>query len=249
MTIDARTATPEPPLHAATLLSRTRLAQRECAARLGISERTLRYHLTGRPMSYALRCLFESLAFEMELAHRLVDDFRARFGTDFSKSMGGTVNTSRFTEGFDKPGPELYMSRGVPVKKFVTVADLVNPSSLRPFQTTPTDGRTEYLPEVGPPRRFLRDALDAIGPCRLKIRDLTCAEAANPWARTVAAYNAALYGMDFAKVEARATAYTLECEEAWLKAMGAGEAAPNDYRSARWSKEWPCTPTQWKAAT
>lgn len=68
MTIDARTAAPEPPLHAATLLSRTRLAQCECAARLGISERTLRYHLTGRPMSYALRCLFERLADACEIA-------------------------------------------------------------------------------------------------------------------------------------------------------------------------------------
>lgn len=163
MTIDARTATPEPSLQAATLLSRTRLAQRECAARLGISERTLRYHLTGRPMSYALRCLFESLALECEAAHRTAEAWRRKYGGRLADKL------AQFAKGYASP--------------------------------------TEYLPEVGSPRRFLREALDAIGPCRLKIRDLTCAEAANPWARTVAAYNAALYGMDFAKVEARAKAY------------------------------------------
>lgn len=147
MTIDARTASPEPSLHAATLLSRTRLTQLECAARLGISERTLRYHLTGRPMSYALRCLFEGLARGCETANH--------------PFLQGTA----------------------PSKKRVIVADLLNPSALSPFLTMPTDGGTEYLPEVGPPRRFLHDALDAIGPCRLEIQDLTCAEAANPWAR------------------------------------------------------------------
>jgi hypothetical protein len=113
MTIDARTAAPEPSLHAATLLSRTRLAQRECAARLGISERTLRYHLTGRPMSYALRCLFEGLAWECEAAHRTAEFWRLKYGdrladklAQFAKGYaGGVVGSAEVNlmEGFDLP--------------------------------------------------------------------------------------------------------------------------------------------------
>lgn len=110
--IDARTAGPEPALHAATLLSRTRLTQVECAARLGISERMLRYYVASRPMPYALRVTFERLAEEQEYAQRLVEDFRAKY-PDIAEawSRGGKVDTAKFTGGFDLRGPELMFQR------------------------------------------------------------------------------------------------------------------------------------------
>lgn len=119
MTLDARTVAPEPSLHAATLLSRTRLAQRECAARPGISERTLRYHLTGRPMSYALRCLFERLAEECEGLR----DY------DSIVAVGRAIHEAREKE--------------LAARKPFTVADLLDGSKSPTFLTTltaPDDG-------------------------------------------------------------------------------------------------------------
>lgn len=136
--IDARTAPPEPSLHAATLLSRTRLTQVEVAARLGISERMLRYHVAGRPMPYALRYAFERLALELETVRQMVDAFRSKYPemAEYGAHIaGGTVDASKFAEGFDLPGPDLHFLNAASFKdalpngggRRLTIKDLTCP--------------------------------------------------------------------------------------------------------------------------
>ena len=62
MTPDPKTYTPDP-AYLRGLIERTGLSQRECARRIGLSDRAMRYYLSGdrKPM-YAVQFAMEALA-------------------------------------------------------------------------------------------------------------------------------------------------------------------------------------------
>lgn len=127
-------------------------------------------------MSYALRCLFERLADACE-ANPL---YHQRFGRGFRPSAlpvflhhQGNVSDDearRKVAEWRELHPEL-----VEAGKRFALADLLDGSKSPTFLTTPT------VPDEG--TAFVRERFATMRPCPIKFEDLTCAEAANPWAR------------------------------------------------------------------